>query len=119
MTEVRKLMNELNSLDGIMGSGIVSRDGRAVDMRFPGEFNLETISIMVATVFGAASTLHSEAGKNEPSHISIRSDECETLIFECGKRALIIITCQECDMARVRDIVLRLGQEFAITATRS
>ena len=116
MTEVRKLMNELNALGGVIGSGIVSRDGRAVDMRFPGNYNLETISIMVATAFGAASTLHSEAGKNEPSHISIRSDECETLIFECGKRALIIITCQGCDMARVRDIVLRLGQEFAISS---
>ncbi len=72
---------------------------------------------MAATAFGASSTLHSEAGKNTPSNISIRSEDCETLIFECGKRALIIIVCQECDMTQVQDIVLKLGQEFAITAT--
>ena len=116
MTDVRKLMDDLNSLDGVTGSGIVSRDGRAVDMRFPAEFNTETIAIMVATVFGAAGTLQTEAGERTPGHISISGEDGETLIFECGKRALIIIACQECDMARVQDMVLKLGQEFAISS---
>jgi len=114
MIEVKKLMDELSTVVGVLGSGIVSKDGRAVEMRFPGDIRTETISIMAATVFGAAGTLHSEAKRKTPSNIAIRGDECETIIFQCGKRALvIIIACPECDLAKVHDIVLRLGQEFA------
>ena len=40
MTEVRKIMDQLNDTEGVIGCGIVSKDGRPVEMRLPSSTNV-------------------------------------------------------------------------------
>jgi predicted regulator of Ras-like GTPase activity (Roadblock/LC7/MglB family) len=114
MTEVKTLMDELSSVEGVLGAGVISKDGKAVEMRMPDMLSHETISIMAATVYGAACTLHSEAKKNRPRRITIRTDDCLTHIYDIGKRTLVtVITCEGFDTDAVDPIVTNLCKEFA------
>jgi predicted regulator of Ras-like GTPase activity (Roadblock/LC7/MglB family) len=113
MTEVKTLMDELSSVEGVLGAGVISKDGKAVEMRIPDKLSHETISIMAATVYGAACTLHSEAKKNMPGRITIKTEDCETHIYDIGKRALVtVITCEGFDTAAVDPILSNLCQVF-------
>jgi predicted regulator of Ras-like GTPase activity (Roadblock/LC7/MglB family) len=113
MIEVRKLINELDSIDGVLGAGIVSKDGRTIEVRVPDNMNTEIISIMVATVYGAAVTLHTEAGRESPDNIFIKTDGFDTLIWECGARALVMVMASDnCDLSLVETTVQKLKKEF-------
>jgi predicted regulator of Ras-like GTPase activity (Roadblock/LC7/MglB family) len=116
MTELKRLMDELSSLEGILGSGIISKDGKAVEMRMPEKLNLETISIMAATVYGAACTLHTEADRSRPDRVTIRTEGYTTHIFDIGKRTLAtVITSEDCDPDDLYPIVESLSREFDST----
>ena len=114
MTEVNELLNELSSTEGVLGCGIVSRDGRPIDLRLSSGLSSETISIMCATVYGAAITLQSEAMKEMPQNVVISTGDNTTRIYGCGSRALVLaILAPQYDDARVKDIVGALNREFS------
>lgn len=114
MIDIKTLMDELNAVQGVMGSGIVSKDGRPVEMRLPKALSQDTICIMAATVYGAACTLHSEANKNIPRCISIKTEDYETHIYDIGKRALAtVMTCEGFNLAEVKPFIDRISQEFS------
>ena len=115
MTEVRKILDQLNAMEGIIGCGIVSKDGRPVEMRLPSNMNVETIAIMAATVFGGSMTLSTEAGKQNPKIIKIKSDDFKTSIYRCGKRSLAIVMMDEkSDNEKMMELIDQLGNEFGI-----
>ena len=111
--EVKNLLDELKGTTGVIGCGLVTKDGRPVEMRLPENMNLETVAIMCATVFGGSMTLSTEAGRATPQSIRIKSEGYKTSIYQCGRRSLAIVMMEEkSDMERVRDLVQRLGTEF-------
>ncbi|MFO7618659.1 MAG: roadblock/LC7 domain-containing protein [Thermoplasmata archaeon] len=113
MNEIGKLLDQLNDTEGVLGCGIVTRDGRPVEMRLPDKMNQETIAIMCATVFGGSTTLHTEAGKSVPTSIKTKAEGYRTEIFQCGRRSLAIIMHDEqSDKAQIKEIVQKLGTEF-------
>jgi predicted regulator of Ras-like GTPase activity (Roadblock/LC7/MglB family) len=113
MNMVGKLLDELKGTTGVLGCGIVTRDGRPVEMRLPERMNQETIAIMCATVFGGSTTLHTEAGKSTPTSIKTKTDGYRTEIFQCGRRSLAIVMEEEIsDKEHIREIVVKLGTEF-------
>jgi len=115
MTEVRKILDQLNALEGIIGCGIVSKDGRPVEMRLPSSMNVETIAIMAATVFGGSMTLNTEAGKQNPRAIKIKTEGFKTAIYQCGRRSLAIVMMDEkSDYEKVLELVEQLGNEFGM-----
>lgn len=114
MKEVKNLIDELEAIEGVLGSGIVSKDGRMIYMRLAEEINTETVSIMAATVFGASVTLHTEAQRKSPSRVSIKTEDCDTLVYECGKRALVMVMVSEnTDLNQIENIVQRLADVFS------
>ena len=113
MTEVRKIMDQLKATQGIIGCGIVSKDGRPVEMRLPLNMNVDTIAIMAATVFGGSMTLNTEAGKQKPKTINIKTEGFRTNIYQCGKRSLAIVMMDEdSDNEKVSDYIDQLENEF-------
>ena len=115
MTEVRKILDQLKALEGIIGCGIVSKDGRLVEMRLPSNMNVETIAIMAATVFGGSMTLNTEAGKQNPRTINIRSEGFKTAICQCGRRSLAIVMMEEkSDYDKVMEYIGQLESEFGM-----
>ena len=113
MPEIAKLMDQLKDVKGVLGCGIVTRDGRPVEMRLPEKMNQETIAIMCATVFGGSTTLHTEAGKSTPTKIKTRTEGYRTEIFQCGRRSLAIIMQEDgSDKKQIQDILQMLGTAF-------
>ena len=112
MTEVREILDQLKAIQGV----IVSKDGRPVEMRLPSNMNVETIAIMAATVFGGSMTLNTEAGKQNPKIINIKSEDFDTAIYPCGKRSLAIVMMGEkSDYDNVMKLIDQLGNEFGMT----
>lgn len=112
-TEVGKLLDQLSKTRGVLGCGIVSKDGRPVEMRLPDTMNRETIAIMCATVFGGSTTLHTEAGKATPTSIKTKAAGYTTAIYQCGRRSLAIVMLDENpDKDQIKEIVQKLGTEF-------
>ncbi len=115
MSMIEKLLDELNGTKGVLGCGIVTRDGRPVEMRLPEKMNKETIAIMAATVFGGSTTLHTEAGKATPTSIKTKTDGYRTEIYQCGRRSLaIVMQDEQADKSQIKDIVHKLGSEFGV-----
>jgi predicted regulator of Ras-like GTPase activity (Roadblock/LC7/MglB family) len=113
MNEINQLLDQLKNAKGVLGCGIVTRDGRPVEMRLPEKMNQETVAIMCATVFGGSTTLHTEAGRSTPISIKTKADGYSTEIFQCGRRSLAIVMHDEdSDKAIIKDIVQKLGTEF-------
>jgi len=113
MNEVRKILDQLKDIQGIIGCGVVSKDGRPVEMRLPSDMNTDTIAIMAATVFGGSMTLNREAGKNKPSTIKINSEGFNTTIYQCGRRALTIVMAdEETENEERMEIIEQLENEF-------
>ncbi|MDO9538134.1 MAG: roadblock/LC7 domain-containing protein, partial [Thermoplasmata archaeon] len=78
MTEIANILEELKGIEGVLGCGIVTKDGRPVEMRLPPNMNHETVAIMCATVFGGSTTLHTEAGKSNPTSIKTKAEGYRT-----------------------------------------
>jgi len=113
MSEIVKLIDQLSKTKGVLGCGIVSKDGRPVEMRLPENMNRETIAIMCATVFGGSTTLHTEAGKATPTSINTKAIGYTTAIYQCGRRSLAIVMLEDDpDKDQINDIIKKLGTEF-------
>ena len=113
MNEIAKLLDQLSATKGVLGCGIVTKDGRPVEMRLPDKMNKETIAIMCATVFGGSTTLHTEAGKATPTSIKTKTDGYRTAIYQCGRRSLAIVMLEENpDKEQIKELVYKLGTEF-------
>lgn len=116
MNEINKILDQLRETKGVLGCGVVTKDGRPVEMRLPDGMNKETIAIMCATVFGGSTTLHTEAGKAVPTSIKTKTDGYKTAIFQCGRRSLAIVMLEENpDDTQVKELVKKLGTEFGST----
>ena len=115
MSEINILMDKLKGTKGVLGCGIVTRDGRPVEMRLPDSMNQETVAIMCATVFGGSTTLHTEAGKPVPTCIETRARDYRTEIYQCGRRSLAIVMQDEAsDTESIRELLRELGSEFGL-----
>jgi len=113
MNEINQLLDQLKNAKGVLGCGIVTRDGRPVEMRLPEKMNQETVAIMCATVFGGSTTLHTEAGKATPTNIKTKTQGYRTEIFQCGRRSLAIVMHEDnSDRDTIKEIVTKLGTEF-------
>lgn len=116
MKEIKNILDQLMGTSGVLGCGIVTKDGRPVEMRLPESMNQETIAIMAATVFGGSTTLHTEAGKPNPTSIKTKTSGYRTAIFQCGRRSLAIVMMEETsDIGKVQELVQKLGTEFGPT----
>lgn len=113
MKEIKNLMDQLMGTSGVLGCGIVTKDGRPVEMRLPESMNQETIAIMAATVYGGSTTLHTEAGRPHPTSIDTAANGYRTAIYQCGRRSLAFVMMDEgADKAKVKELVDMLGNEF-------
>jgi predicted regulator of Ras-like GTPase activity (Roadblock/LC7/MglB family) len=117
MNEINSILDKLKSTRGVLGCGVVSKDGRPVEMRLPEQINIETFAIMCATVFGGSTTLHTEAGKPVPTSIKTKTAGYRTAIYQCGRRSLAVVMLEENpDDVQVKELVKQLGTVFTSTA---
>ena len=111
--EVKRILEQMSELEGVIGCGIVSKDGRPVELRTPDKMNSQTIAIMAATVFGGSMTLSTEAGKSSPNMISIHGEGFITIIRQCGRRSLAFAMMEnDSKIGEVNDFLNELVDVF-------
>lgn len=89
---INGVLAEINSIDGIEASAVVSRNGLLVSANMPNGQDAETIAALTATMMGAAETALSELTKGNISQIIVESDMVKVVCVDMGKRALLVLS---------------------------
>ena len=96
LNSIKDLINgvlaEINSIDGIEASAVVTRDGLLVSANMPNGQDAETIAALTATMMGAAETAISELNRGNISQIIVESDMVKIVCVDMGKRALLVLS---------------------------
>lgn len=90
MADVQSLLKELKVEFGAVSSAVIGRDGMLISGDIPENITSETITIMCATIMGAAVTAHSEMRIGQPKLIRMTSDKHEMLMAGAGRKAIIM-----------------------------
>jgi len=84
------ILKELRTEFGAVSSAIISRDGTLLAGDISGSVTLETLTIMCATMMGAAVTAHSGLRIGQPKMIRLTSDKHEMFVAGVGHKAILI-----------------------------
>jgi predicted regulator of Ras-like GTPase activity (Roadblock/LC7/MglB family) len=106
LADLQRILRELRAEFGTVSSAIISRDGTLLAGDLPASVTSETLTIMCATMMGAAVTAHSELRIGQPRMIRITSEKHEMLMIGIGRKAIIVTVVQK--GARVDDLQQRL-----------
>lgn len=90
MADLQGIFKELKTEFGAVTSAVLSRDGTLIAGDIPKSITPETLTIMCATIMGAAVTAHSELKIGQPKFISTTSNSHEMLVFSAGRKAIIL-----------------------------
>jgi len=90
LADFQKVLKELKSEFGAISSAILGRDGMMMAGDIPDGVTADTLTIMCATMMGAAVTAHSELRTGQPKLIRITSENHEMFITSAGPKAIII-----------------------------
>ena len=90
MADYQKILRQLKSEYGAISSAIVARDGTLIAGDIQAGVHPETLTIMCATIMGAAVMTNSELKIGQPKLITITSDKHETLVAGVGSNKIIV-----------------------------
>ena len=91
MTDMDDMLKRLRETCGAVASAVVGKDGLMMHHDVPDEVALETFGIMSATIVGASVTAATELGKDEPSRIVVETGDLNMIIYNAGRRALLVV----------------------------
>ncbi len=90
MVDYQKVFRDLKSNYFAISSAVISRDGTLIAGDMPEGVTPETLTIMCATMMGAAVTAHSALRIGTPKIIRMISDNHEMFMAIIGPNALIV-----------------------------
>lgn len=91
MTDMDESLKKLRETCGAVASAVVGKDGLMMYHDVPDEVALDTFGIMSATIVGASITAATELGRDEPSRIVVEAGDLNMIIYNAGKRALLVV----------------------------
>lgn len=91
MTDMDEDLKKLRKTCGAVASAVVGKDGLMMHHDVPDEVVLDTFGIMSATIVGASVTAATELGKDEPSRIVVEAGDLNIIIYNAGRRALLVV----------------------------
>ncbi len=94
MTKKDKLSNilkNINSMGGVEGSAVVTRDGLLIESDISSNVDSETFAAMSATMFGAAETALMELDKGMVDNVMIESKEAKVMVTGAGSNAILVL----------------------------
>jgi len=90
MDKIKKMLKDLKSYNAV-GSALINRDGTLISADFPQGTNVETFTIMMATMLGAASTAAKELNKAQPNTVVIHSADSKMVLSSTGNKAFLVV----------------------------
>lgn len=90
MPDFQGILRGLKAEFGAVSSAVIGRDGMLIAGDMPEGITPETLTIMCATIMGAAVTAHSELRIGQPKVIRMTSEKYEMFIVGAGRKAIII-----------------------------
>ncbi|MFQ6128509.1 MAG: roadblock/LC7 domain-containing protein [Thermoplasmata archaeon] len=109
------MLKQLRETCGAVASALIGKDGLMMSSDVPSDVSLETFGIMSATIVGASITAATELGKDEPSRVVVETEDLRILIYNAGKRTLLVVavptdkSIEEVDSS-VQDILARTSE---------
>jgi len=105
--QMNAMLFELNSIDDIEASAVVSRDGLLISAQMSNGLDADTFAAMTATMMGAAETAIVELDKGIISQVTVESDQVTVICVGAGERALLVLTMSaSTSIDSVRDNVM-------------
>lgn len=90
MDKIEKMLKNLKSYNAV-GSALINRDGTLISADIPQGTNIETFTIMMATMLGAATTAAKELNKAQPKTVVTESDDSKMVLSSTGKRVFLAV----------------------------
>ena len=114
MADLQRILRELRVEFGATASAIIGRDGFLIAGDMPERVAPETLTIMCATMMGAAVTAHSELRIGQPRMIRLTSDKHEMLMTGAGRKAIIIVVVpRESNMEGLQQKLSKISEQMS------
>jgi predicted regulator of Ras-like GTPase activity (Roadblock/LC7/MglB family) len=115
MEEIEDMLKKLRT-HGAFGSAIIARDGTLLASDVTDSANIETFTIMMATMFGAAVTAANELNKKPPTKVVAESEDFKMLLTTKGKKMFLAVIlpkdANENEILKKTDKILKSAEEL-------
>lgn len=96
------ILADLNRVEGILGSLIVSKDGLLIAHALPRDVDPELIGAMAAAIFGTAERSASRLAQGELLQVMAEASGGKLLAIDAGKGILAVLTEPNCNLGLIR-----------------
>ncbi len=90
VSELKKILSDLNSSYGVEISAIVSRSGIPIAWNLPKDIHVETFATLSATLLGASEVVYTGLHKDPPKRVVVESDDGNLMAIGLGKKAILV-----------------------------
>lgn len=105
---VSNVLLGLNETDGVIGSGVVRRDGLIIADELAHEIDTERIGMMSSSLLGSAKNTKDLLELGDLHQVMLESQEGHMIVTELGETAMLVVTVdpdvQDEDTAVLLDI---------------
>ncbi|NIA09914.1 MAG: hypothetical protein GWP10_09335 [Nitrospiraceae bacterium] len=108
----RNILNDLNSLDGVKHSFVISRDGLLIYPEECKDINPEAFAAMAATILGAAEAAMDELNGGVPAVVVAKAKKDNIIITGAGPMALLAVVSSSDDIDAVHKAMESASKEI-------
>ncbi len=111
---IEKVLADLNRVDGVHGSLVVSSDGLIIAEAVPPDIDSEVVGAIATTVYGSGERVVDEMDLGELEQMLIESSEGKVMIIAVSDEAtLVLITDPDANLGLIRLRAQEAAEEIA------
>ena len=115
MEELRKILSDLKSVDGVTGIILISPEGLAMASDLPEAVDPDLFSATAVTVFTACEKTIGGIDFGKPSMISIEADEGKIFLINCGEGILGVLSDNRVNLGLLRIMLNKTSKKVMDT----
>ncbi len=111
MEELRKILSDLKSVDGVTGIILISPEGLAMASELPEAVDPDLFSATAVTVYAACEKTMIGIDFGKPSMISIEADEGKIFLVNCGEGILGVLSDNRVNLGLLRIMLSKTSKK--------
>lgn len=111
MEELRKILSDLKSVDGVTGIILISPEGLPMASELPEAIDPELFSATAITVYASCEKTMTGIDLGKPSMISIEADEGKIFLVNCKEGILGVLTDNKVNLGLLRIMLSRTSKK--------
>ncbi len=109
---LEKILTDLNSIEGILGSLVTGRDGLIIAQRAPAGLDVNLASALAASIFGTCNKAVTDLKQGKLVEGLLEGSAGKTLFFIGKNTILLVLTTAEVNLGLVRIEMERCIEEI-------